>query len=82
VSNGIPTSDNLYLTGKTRINGVPVADLTDAVSNMRKGFIGLQVHHIKEGTGPFKVGWRNIRIRELSQEKLRPDRNAGMTGRV
>ena len=30
-----------------------------------KGFIGLQVHGIKAGTGPYDVAWRNIRIREL-----------------
>jgi hypothetical protein len=30
-----------------------------------KGFIGLQVHGIKPGTGPYDVAWRNIRIKVL-----------------
>lgn len=50
---------------KTWINGTPVAKLTDDVSNMHAGFIGLQVHHIKQGTGPYEVRWRNLKIREL-----------------
>ncbi len=32
------------------------------------GFVGLQIHGIKEGSGPFQVAWRNIRIRELGGE--------------
>ena len=59
---------------RTWINGVPVANLTDTVSNMRKGFIGLQVHHIMEDTGPFEVRWRDIRIRELPSENETPER--------
>ena len=31
------------------------------------GFIGLQVHSIKKGTGPYEVRWRNIRIKELNK---------------
>lgn len=46
------------------VNGVPCADFRD--DRDASGFIGLQVHAIKPGTGPFKVRWRNIRIRELS----------------
>jgi len=30
-----------------------------------KGFIGLQVHGIRRGTGPYEVRWRKIRIKEL-----------------
>ena len=30
------------------------------------GFIGLQVHGIKKGSGPFQVAWKNIKIKELS----------------
>ena len=30
-----------------------------------RGFIGLQVHGIPKGAGPYQVRWRNIRIREL-----------------
>jgi hypothetical protein len=29
------------------------------------GSIGLQVHGIKEGSGPYEVRWRNIKIKEL-----------------
>ena len=29
------------------------------------GFIGLQVHGIGKGMGPYEVAWRNIRLREL-----------------
>lgn len=45
------------------VNGVPCADFRDATD--ARGFIGLQVHSIKKGTGPYKVCWRNIRLREL-----------------
>ncbi len=45
------------------VNGVPCADFHDDMD--ATGFIGLQVHGIKKGTGPFQVRWRNIRIREL-----------------
>ncbi|GAB4154880.1 MAG: hypothetical protein Tsb009_31630 [Planctomycetaceae bacterium] len=50
---------------KTWVNGVPVADLIDLKSNMKRGFIGLQVHSIRKGTGPYKVRWRNIKIRVI-----------------
>ena len=50
---------------QTWINGTPVADLNDAQAFQThpRGFIGLQVHGIKAGTGPYTVAWRNIRIR-------------------
>ena len=48
---------------RTFVNGVPVAEVRDGTD--ATGFIGLQVHGIKKGTGPFSVRWRNIRIREL-----------------
>ncbi|MCI0422300.1 MAG: DUF1080 domain-containing protein, partial [Acidobacteria bacterium] len=48
---------------RTWINDVPVADIR--VKEDAAGFIGLQVHSIKPGTGPYQVRWRNIRIREL-----------------
>lgn len=52
---------------QTWINGEPVEDLTDesAYKTHPKGFIGLQVHQVAKGAGPFQVAWRNIRIREL-----------------
>ncbi|NQZ57701.1 MAG: DUF1080 domain-containing protein [Lentisphaeraceae bacterium] len=33
------------------------------------GLIGLQLHAIKEGTGPYLVAWRNIKIKEITTEK-------------
>jgi len=52
---------------QTFINGQPVADLThEAIFKSHpKGFLSLQVHGIKPGTGPYSVAWRNIRIKEL-----------------
>ena len=50
---------------KTWVNGVPVADLEDTKSGMPSGFIALQVHGIKKGSGPYEVRWRNIEIKEL-----------------
>lgn len=50
---------------KTWVNGVPVADLTDDKTNMMEGFIGLQVHGIGRGTGPYEVRWKDIEIKEL-----------------
>ena len=45
------------------VNGIPAADFCDKTD--ASGFIGLQVHGIKKGTGPFQVRWKNVRIREL-----------------
>lgn len=52
---------------QTWINGQPVADLTDEAifKTHPKGYIGLQVHGIKKGSGPFDVHWKNIRIKEF-----------------
>ncbi len=52
---------------QTFINGTKVADLTheEIYKSHPKGLIGLQVHGIKPGTGPFEVRWRNLRIKEL-----------------
>ena len=52
---------------QTFINGEAVADLTqEAVFKTHpKGHLGLQVHGIKAGTGPYDVFWKNIRIRNL-----------------
>ena len=48
---------------ETWINGKKVADFKDDMDTT--GFIGLQVHSVKTGTGPYSVRWRNIRIKEL-----------------
>jgi hypothetical protein len=53
------------------VNGEPVADFTD--DRDASGFIGLQVHSIKKGTGPYTVSWRNIRIRELGEGESADD---------
>lgn len=52
---------------QTWVNDQPVADLTheDIYKTHPRGHIGLQVHGIAAGTGPFDVSWRNIRIRRL-----------------
>ena len=49
------------------INGVQVSDLVDKekLKSHPKGFIGLQVHGIRKGSGPFEVSWRNLGIIEL-----------------
>ena len=51
---------------QTWVNGNAVSDLTDEAKakSHPKGFIGLQVHGVKD-RGPFQVKWRNIRILEL-----------------
>lgn len=52
---------------QTFINGEKVADLTheEIYKSHPNGHIGLQVHGIKKGTGPYDVYWKNIRIKEL-----------------
>ena len=52
---------------KTWVNDVPVANLTDEKTGLLSGFIGLQVHGIKKGTGPWEVRWRNLALRELKK---------------
>ena len=47
------------------VNDVAVADFTD--DRDQSGFIGLQVHSIKAGKGPYQVAWKNIRIRLLAE---------------
>ena len=48
---------------KTWVNGVPVANVRDGLT--ASGFIGLQVHGIGRGTGPYQVRWRNLELRNL-----------------
>ena len=49
------------------INDVQISDLVDKekLKSHPKGFIGLQVHGIRKGSGPFEVSWRNLSIIEL-----------------
>ena len=49
---------------KTWLNGVPAADLHDALTP--QGFIALQVHGVGDSTEPREVRWRKIRIQELA----------------
>ena len=52
---------------QTWINGQMIEDITDEAiyETHPKGFLGLQVHGIGKGQGPFQVSWRQIRIKEL-----------------
>jgi hypothetical protein len=50
---------------KTWINDIAIVDFQEEKTEMPKGFLGLQVHGIKKGDGPFEVRWRNIAIREV-----------------
>ncbi len=54
---------------ETWINGHPISDLTheERYQSHPKGFIGLQVHGIGAGKGPFEVRWRNLKLRDLSK---------------
>ncbi len=51
---------------QTWINGHQVADLThEGIHRTHPtGKIGLQVHAIPRGTGPYRVAWKNIRIKQ------------------
>ncbi len=52
---------------QTWINDEQISDLTDkeAYERFPKGFIALQVHGVRPGTGPYQVAWKNIRLKEL-----------------
>ena len=52
---------------QTWVNGNQVSDLVDEekLKSHPKGFIGLQVHGIRKGSGPYSVAWRNVKIREI-----------------
>ena len=53
------------------LNGIAASDFTDDLD--KSGFIGLQVHGIPKGEGPYHVRWRNIRIRVLKPGESVPD---------
>ena len=53
---------------KTWVNDVPVTDLVDEKSGKSCGFIGLQVHGIGKGTGPYEVSWRKIYLKDLAKK--------------
>jgi hypothetical protein len=56
---------------ETWINGQQISDLThdERYKSHPKGFIGLQVHGIGGGQGPYEVRWRNLQLRDLSEFK-------------
>ncbi|MCA9051441.1 MAG: DUF1080 domain-containing protein, partial [Planctomycetaceae bacterium] len=56
---------------QTWLNGHPVSDLThpEKFQSHPKGFIGLQVHGIPAGQGPYEVRWKNLKLRDLSEFK-------------
>jgi hypothetical protein len=47
------------------VNGVATADFTD--DRDTEGLIGLQVHAIAKGKGPYEVRWKNVTIQELAR---------------
>ncbi len=53
---------------QTWINGEMIEDLIDEpiYKTHPSGFIGLQVHAVGKGAGPYIVQWRNIKIREIT----------------
>jgi hypothetical protein len=55
---------------RTWINGQPIEDLSDEeiYRTHPSGFIGLQVHSVEPGAGPYEVAWRHLRLRELPPE--------------
>ena len=54
---------------QTFLNGQPIADTVhdERFKSHPKGFIGLQVHSIGAGQGPFEVRWRNLKLRDLTE---------------
>jgi hypothetical protein len=57
---------------KTRLNGIPVADLKDDMT--ATGFIALQVHGTKE-RDVMEVAWRAIRLQAFTPPTDSPDKN-------
>lgn len=55
---------------QTFINGNQISDLTnqEAYEEFPEGFIGLQVHGVKEGSGPYQVAWRNIKLQKIQAQ--------------
>lgn len=55
---------------KTWINGKQISDLVheERYKTHPRGFIGLQVHGIGRGQGPYEVRWRNLHLKDLSEK--------------
>ncbi|HEX9794502.1 MAG TPA: DUF1080 domain-containing protein [Planctomycetota bacterium] len=56
---------------KVWVNGALVSDLTHAerYASHPRGFVGLQVHAVGPGAGPFEVRWRGLAIREIRSKE-------------
>lgn len=56
---------------QTWLNGKQISDLVhqERYESHPEGFIGLQVHGIGAGQGPYEVRWRNLQLRDLSKFK-------------
>jgi len=52
---------------KTWVNGIPAADLIDSMTQI--GFIGLQIHSVRDVNPDDWVKWRNIRIQDLGKHE-------------
>lgn len=50
---------------QTWVNDVAIVDFEEDKTGHDSGFIGLQVHGIAKGSGPYSVRWREIYLREL-----------------
>ena len=68
----IVVQDSRY---RSWVNGVAASDFTDDTDE--RGLIGLQVHGVAKGQGPYEVRWRNVRIRELKPGEEVADRAQG-----
>ncbi|MDD4101151.1 MAG: DUF1080 domain-containing protein [Kiritimatiellae bacterium] len=55
---------------RTWLNGVPVVDFFDDAD--LSGFIGLQVHAVKEPDGSVCARWRNIRVKDFGVSRWEP----------
>jgi hypothetical protein len=58
-------------TIKVWINGALISDLVhmERFESHSTGFIGLQVHGVRAGSGPYEVSWRKLRIREIESKR-------------
>ena len=66
--NGEWNKDKVVANGKkiqTWVNGIQIVDFEEDKTDMKEGFIGLQVHGIGKDQGPFEVRWREIYLKEV-----------------
>jgi len=67
---------------KVWINDKMVSDLTheEKFKTHPRGFIGLQVHGIRQGQGPYEAAWRGLMIRELDSGWINLYNSRDLTG--